>query len=491
MRLFAAALALEANTFSPLPTSLAAFKEKLYYPPGTHPAQVLHQSNVFEVARRRAARDGYEFVGGSCFAAQPGGTVSKAAFEEMRDEILGQLRAALPVDGVVLALHGAMVAQGYDDCEGDMLARVRALVGPKTIIGVEYDPHCHATVARTRLSDIDVYYKEYPHIDFEARAEEVVTLVLATIRGDIRPVKSLFDCRLIASFPTTIEPMRSFVDKVSAMEGRDKVLSISIGHGFPYGDVPEMGARVLVITDGDKAHGDRLATELGHELITISAQASPAFLSPDAAIEAALGTPGSGPVVIADTTDNAGGGAPSDNTTFLHKLIARRIAGAAVAPIWDPMAVRVCFDAGAGARIPLRFGGKMAVTSGPPVDAVVDVLACVESGTQTFAGAPVPLGRVAAVRDVASGVAAILISVRAQAMGTDLFSGHGVDPKTAPLLVVKSNQHFHAAFAKIARGILYADGDGPQPRDYSLLPFARIARPILPLDATAAPKLLL
>jgi hypothetical protein len=176
-------------------------------------------------------------IEGSCFAAQPGGTVARVAFEEMRDEILAQLKAALPVDGVVLSLHGAMVAQGYDDCEGDILARVRSLVGPKTVIGVEYDPHCHATVARTRLSDIDVYYKEYPHTDFEARGEEVVTLVLATIRGQIRPMKSLYDCRLIASFPTTIEPMRSFVDRISGMEGRDKVLSISIGHGF-YGDVP-------------------------------------------------------------------------------------------------------------------------------------------------------------------------------------------------------------------------------------------------------------
>lgn len=491
MRLFAAALALEANTFSPLPTSLTAFKEKLYYRPGTHPHQVLHQSNVFEVARRRAAQDGYTLVEGSCFAAQPGGTVARAAYETMRDEILAQLKAALPVDGVVLALHGAMVAHGYDDCEGDILARVRALAGPKTVIGVEYDPHCHATVARTQLSDIDVYYKEYPHIDFEARADEVMNLVLATLRGKIKPVKSLYDCRLIASFPTTIEPMRSFVDKVSAMEGKDKVLSISIGHGFPYGDVPDMGARILVITDGAKAYGDKLAAALGEELTAIAKSSTPPFLAPDAAIDAALAANGEGPAVIADTTDNPGGGSPADNTTFLRRLIERKVAGAAVGPIWDPMAVRVCFDAGVGARIPLRIGGKMAPTSGAPLDAVVDVLACVEAGVQTFAGAPVPLGPVAAVRDVDSGVSAILISFRAQAMGIDLFGGHGVDPKAASVLVVKSNQHFHAAFAKIARAIIYADGDGPQPPDYTRLPYAKVARPILPLDAGAMPRLLL
>jgi microcystin degradation protein MlrC len=275
------------------------------------------------------------------------------------------------------------------------------------------------------------------------------------------------------------------------MEGRDKVLSISIGHGFPYGDVPEAGARVLVITDGAKPHGDALAARLGQELIEIGACSVPDFLEPDAAIDAALRAPGQGPVVIADTTDNAGGGAPSDNTTFIHKLMARKVAGAAVAPIWDPMAVRVCFDAGVGARIPLRFGGKMAATSGPPVDALVEVLACVEQGCQTFAGAPVPLGRVAAVRTIEGGVSVILISVRAQAMGTDLFSGHGVDPLAAPILVVKSNQHFHAAYSRIARLILYADGDGPLPLEYRRLPFKKVARPILPLDPAAEPRLLI
>ena len=131
MRLFYAALALEANTFLPLPTSYQAFVEKLYYPPGKYPEKQATRPARWTRCARAPKRDGFELIEGSCYAAQPGGAASRAAYERMRDEILGQLKAALPVDGAVFNLHGAMVAHGYDDCEGDFLERVRALVGPK------------------------------------------------------------------------------------------------------------------------------------------------------------------------------------------------------------------------------------------------------------------------------------------------------------------------------------------------------------------------
>src|SRR6266849_3729439 len=143
----------------------------------------------------------------------------------MRDEILEQLEAALPVDGVLLGLHGAMVAHGYDDVEGDVIERVRALVGPKTVIGVELDPHCHLTLKRVRLADVIVLYKEFPHTDVVERAEDVLDIVLKTLRGKAKPVRSLYDCRQIQSYPTTLPLMRGFVDKIKAMEGKDGILS--------------------------------------------------------------------------------------------------------------------------------------------------------------------------------------------------------------------------------------------------------------------------
>jgi microcystin degradation protein MlrC len=488
MRLFYAALALEANTFLPLPTSYQAFVEKLYYPPGKYPEKQSHQTGAMDAVRARAKAGAFELIEGSCYAAQPGGAASRAAYERMRDEILAQLKAALPVDGVVLNLHGAMVAHGTDDCEGDILARVRSLVGASCVIGVELDPHCHLTAKRCALADIIVLFKEYPHTDFAERGEEVVDLVLRTIRREIKPTKSVFDCRMIASFPTSIQPMRGLVDRIMALEGKERVLSVSIGHCFPYGDVPESGARILVITDDAKPHGDRLAEQIGHELISFREKSAPPEYSVDGAIDFALAQPG-GPVVIADTTDNAGGGAPSDNTTFLHRLIARGVQGAAVAPIWDPIAVRLAFDAGEGARLPFRFGGKTGLTSGPPVDAEVEIVRCMPNAHQTFAGAIVPLGDVASIR--MGGVEAVLISTRAQAMGTDLFSNFGIDPKARKILVVKSNQHFYASFSQIAAHVIYAEGDGALPRDVRKLPWARIQRPIWPLDAATEPRLII
>jgi microcystin degradation protein MlrC len=280
--------------------------------------------------------------------------------------------------------------------------------------------------------------------------------------------------------------MRGLVDKIMALEGKERVLSVSIAHGFYYGDVPESGARILVITDDAKAHGDRLAAEIGGELIALREQAAPPAYTVDGAIDFALAQEGT--VVIADTTDNAGGGAPSDNTTFLHRLIARNVQGAAVAPVWDPIAVRMAFDAGEGAKLPFRFGGKIAKSSGPPVDAEVEVIRCVKDAYQSFSGAVVGLGDAASLR--MGGVEAVLISTRAQGMGVDLFGNLGIDPTKRKILVVKSNQHFYASFSRIASHVIYAEGDGPLTRYYPTLPWTKVQRPIWPLDTVTEPKLI-
>ena len=477
MRLFTASLATETNTFSPIPTSLASFKENTYYPPGQHPAQATLCTGPLWVGRRRAKEEGWTLIEGSCFWAEPSGTTAKAAYEAMRDEILGQLEAALPVDGVILGLHGAMVAYGYDDCEGDLLERVRALVGPKVPIGVEYDPHSHLTKKR---------FKEFPHTDFVDRAEELVDIVIRAVKGAVKPVTSVYDCRMIGSFPTTIQPMRGFVDKIKGLEGKDGVLSISVVHCFPYADVPELGAKIIVVTDDRKDVGDRLAAALGREFVAMRGRTLPPYHTIDGAIDKALGA-NQGTVVIADPSDNAGGGAPSDSTPILHRLLARKIEDAAIGPIWDPMAVRFCLDAGEGARFRLRFGGKTAITSGLPVDAEVEVLKLVRDSFQTFGKARVPLGDCACIR--AGGTDVVLISSRTQALGTDLFTNLGIDLSKKRIVVVKSTNHFHAAFSKIAVDVLYCDSDGPIPRDHRKVPYTRVQRPIWPLDENAEPAL--
>ena len=486
MRLFAASIGTETNTFAPIPTALESFHESFYAAPGQHPDDAKLCTAPLWVARRRARAEGWTLIEGSCSFAEPAGLVSRGAYEELRDEVLGQLRAAMPLDGVVLGLHGAMVADGYEDCEGDLIERVRQIVGPEVPIGVELDPHCHMTQKRVRNATLIICFKEFPHTDFVARGEEVVELTLRTARGEIKPVMSLVDCRMIGSFPTTLQPMRGFVDKISALEGKDGVLSISLAHCFPYADVPEMGARVLVITDNQREAGDRLARSLADEFFAMRGKTQPDYHAPDEAIDIALKD--RGPVVVADPSDNPGGGAPGDSTVILRRLIERNVQGAALAPIWDPMAVRLCFMAGEGGQINLRFGGKTAPTSGQPIDARVTVTRLVREATQTFVGAGVPLGDSAAIR--IGGVDVVLITKRTQALGTDLFTGMGVSIDDKKIVVVKSTNHFHAAFAPHASRVLYCDSGGPIPRDHRKVPYSRVQRPIWPLDEDVQPVLL-
>jgi microcystin degradation protein MlrC len=488
MRLFAATLATETNTFSPIPTSLDSYREVVFLKPGEHPTDAPRMCTApLFVARRRAAADGFDLIEGSCFAASPAGLTSRQGYETMRDQILKELQAAMPVDGVLLGLHGAMVAHGYDDVEGDILERVRAVTGPGVVIGVELDPHCHLTIKRVQLADVIITYKEFPHTDVVERAEEVLDLVLARLRGTARPVMSVYDCRQIASYPTTLPLMRAFVDRIKALEGKDGILSISIAHCFPYGDVAELGTRVLVIADGDKAKGAALATRLGEELIGMRGKTAPDYLDVATAVGTAMAA-NAAPVVVAEPADNAGGGAPSDNTTVLRELIARGAEDAALGPIWDPVAVRLCFDAGLGAHFPLRFGGKTGPQSGQPVDATVEVTALVRDAWQSFGPTRVPVGDCAAVR--IGGVDVVLISKRTQALGLELFSNVGIDPLTRKILVVKSTNHFMAAFGPIAKRVLYVDSDAPLARDYRRIAYTKVQRPIWPLDAETKPGII-
>jgi microcystin degradation protein MlrC len=488
MRLFAATLATETNTFSPIPTSLESYREMVFFGPGEHPQDAPRMCTApLWVARRRAAAEGFTLIEGSCFAASPAGTTNRAAYEEMRDRILAELTVALPVDGVLLGLHGAMVAYGYDDVEGDIIERVRALAGAKAVIGVELDPHCHMTVKRVRLSDVIVCYKEFPHTDVVERAEDVLDIVLATLRGKVKPVMSLYDCRQIGSYPTTQPLMRAFVDKLKAMEGKNGVLSISVVHCFPYADVPELTGRILVVTDGDKAKGDALARQIGEEFVSMRGKTMPHFHTVEAGISLALQAK-QGPVVMADPCDNAGGGAPSDNTTILRALIERKAEGTAIGPVWDPVAVRLCFDAGLGAKFPLRFGGKVGPRSGPPIDATVEVTALARDCSQSFGPAQAPLGNCAAIR--IGGIDAVLNDKRTQALGLELFTNLGIDPRRKRLVVVKSTNHFMAAYGPIAAQVIYVESDAPLARDYRKMQYSRVQRPIWPLDTEARASLI-
>ena len=355
MRVFTGGIATETNTFAPMPTGLGAFRDRGYYPAGTHPDTMSFFAGPLWAARQRGRAKGWTVIEGLVAAAQPSGTTTRFAYETLREELLRDLAAALPVDMVVLGLHGAMVADGYDDCEGDLLARVRATVGPRAVIGAELDPHNHLTPQMTSNADLLIAFKEYPHTDVLERAYELVDLCAAQAEGRVRLVGASVDCGMIVTLHTSREPARGFVDRIQAMEGKDGILSISITHGFAWGDVEHMGTQVLVYADGDRAKAEATARRLADELIGLRERLQMCFPSIDEALDEALAFEG-GPVVLADGADNPGGGAPGDSTFILRRLLERGIGNAALGPLWDPVAARIAFEAGEGARLPLRIG---------------------------------------------------------------------------------------------------------------------------------------
>jgi microcystin degradation protein MlrC len=483
MRIFTASLATETNTFSPIPTDRASFEITLYAGPGRHPEKPTLFSAPIVALRRRAELEGFTLVEGTAAMAEPGGLLQRKAYEDLRDEILDQLRAALPVDGVILGLHGAMVAQGYDDCEGDLLERVRAIVGPTVVVAAELDPHSHLTGKRMANADILAAFLEYPHTDFLERAEHVVDLALRAVRGEIRPVMAAFDCRMIDFFPTSREPMRGFVDRLRAKQGENGVLSLSLIHGFMAADVPEMGTQMLAIVDGDGEKAAALARTLGLEIFGLRGRTAMPMLDIDAGLDAALALAArrtGKPTVVADVWDNPGGGVAGDGTLILRRMLERGIKNFAVATIWDPIAVIFCHAAGEGAKLQLRFGGKTGPDGGAPIDAMVEVVRAVQESWQSFGPSRVTLGPSALVRPVGTDVEVILNIKRTQALEPDLFSNMGVDPASKDILLVKSTNHFHAGFAPIAEGIVYIDAGAPYPSHPKETPYRKLTRDIWP-----------
>jgi microcystin degradation protein MlrC len=478
MRIFTASLATETNTFSPMYTDVHSFYQSFYAPPGQHPATPTLCSAPLIACREFAAMDtALQVIEGSCAWAEPGGLLNRHSYELLRDEILQQLQQAMPVQAVLLGLHGAMVAQGYDDCEGDLLSRVRAITGPRVIIGATLDPHSHLTPQRLAASDLLIAFKEFPHLDFMQRARELVQLALLAVRGEIKPVMSSFDCRMIDVLPTSHEPMKSFISKIRQLEQQGAALSISVIHGFMAGDVSDMGTKLLVITDNKPAEGAALAQALGMELFSFRGKTLPQFNDINTALDLAQQVAGT--VVLADVWDNPGGGVAGDGTLILHSIIARKLTGVAVGTLWDPMAVKLCFAAGEGAVIALRFGGKSGATAGAPIDKTVTVRCLVAGAVQQFADSSVPMGDCALIEF--DGIEVILNSNRCQSFDPSLFRALGIAPQQRKLLLVKSTNHFYQGFAPLAAKVIYVDAGAPYPSDPTRNKYTKLRRPLWPI----------
>lgn len=477
MKLFIAGLSTETNSFSPLPTGMLSFAEgSIHHGNATRDAPQ-YWTAPLHIWRERAEALGWQVVESLSAHAQPGGITVRTVYEGFRDEIVADLSAAGGADIILLALHGAMIADGHDDCEGELIARLRD-VAPAAVIGGLLDPHCFLTELMLEKATLLVCFKEYPHIDVPERAQDLFRLARDAAEGRTRPVMRDFDCRMILAMPTPTGAMRDFVDEMAAREGQDGILSLSLAHSFPWGDHPRVGARALAICDGDTNQAATVAQQLGRKLFDLRHRLNRHLPGIDAALDLAEAEP-KGPVVLADMADNAGGGAPSDATFLLRAMIDRGMTSVATGLFYDPGAVRICREAGEGATLPLRIGGKHGPMSGDPLDLTVTVRRCAAGLSQRFGTLPAPMG--AAVWVECNGIDIVLNDLRGQTFHPEAFTQLGIDLGARRYVCVKSSNHYQAGFAPIAARMIGVATPGAITPDFANIAYTRRARDYYPV----------
>jgi len=412
--------------------------------------------------------------------AMPAGPVTAQAFERVAAMLVAALHTAMEsggVDGLYLDLHGAMVAEGFPDAEGELLRRARAVLGPDVPIAASLDPHCNLTAAMVAHADVLSPYRTYPHVDMKESGARAMSLLLARIQRG-RPFGKAFrqlDYLIPLTSQCTLVPPMSEV-----MAARARIAEglgdgeLALCFGFPYADFHDCGAALAAFGDTQEK-ADAAADALLRDL-----QArEPGFIQPvlpaaEAVADAIrLSRAAARPVVIADTQDNPGGGGHGDTTGLLAELIARRAEGAVLGMINDAESAAACHEAGMGAELALSLGGK---SDGAPLKLTARVLRLSDgrfvcTGPMT-AGNHADLGPSALID--AGGVKVIVTSRKMQAYDQELFRHLGIEPARQRILVLKSSVHFRADFQPIAEAVLVAAAPGPVIADPALLPFRHL-----------------
>jgi microcystin degradation protein MlrC len=510
-RVAAAQIAHETNVFSAVKTDLAAFEASgLHFGPA-----------VIEIARG-ANTEFWGFVTGAeaqgfdlepilAVWATPSGLVTADAIEHVTgllDDGLRRARAeGRPLDGVLLALHGAMVTEIDDDGDGYILKIVREIVGPDVPVVATLDLHANISPRMVELADTLIGYDTYPHIDMAERGEEATAILARLMRGEFRPTPALRKPPMLPTsqrMTTGRMPMRALMERAHVIEEDPRVINVTIAGGFPLGDNPDAGFGVLVTTNDDPD----LAAELANELATEAWSLRDGFLGGVASFEHAaelihsldseedVDMPVSGPLVLVDIADNPWSGGPGDSVELLRFFFAQRVEGAAIALVRDPEVVREAIAAGPGGKIAVNLGGKTDRLHGEPlpVRAHVKLLSdgrYVNDGPM-MAGLTVDLGPTALLLcEPASGPSSppveVLVTTRAETpVDLNVFRCHGIEPTRHRVLGLKGKGHFRAAFEPIARRVVLVEGPGTTGADLSRLTFRKVRRPIWPLDPVEA-----
>lgn len=417
--------------------------------------------------------------------AYPSGIITADAYAELKQEFLHRLQQN-QVDGVLLDQHGAMVVEGIDDADGDFIAAVREVVGPSTPIVATFDLHGNHSLKRMQAATAIVGFDTYPHVDMAERGREATDILVATVRGQLRPVMAMRSIPLFWSCATQITgqpPMAEVLERVHELERRPGIICVTIATGFPWSDIPNMGPSVIVTADADMALAESVADELADWIWTRRERWHCPPVSVNSAIDAGLAK-GRYPIVLADHADNTGGGAPGDSTEILQTLIDRGLRDSLILYIVDPEAVAIAREAGVGNRVEMAVGGKSHPIQGPPVMMHPVVRGISDGGFvydgPMYAGLTGNMGPSAWIEQ--DGVHVVLVTAHEQPLGPAFARTLGIDVSAMKLIAVKSAVHFRASFEAFAGSIFNVDARAIHTHDFGSLPYHHRHRPMYPVD---------
>jgi microcystin degradation protein MlrC len=480
----------ETHGFAETRTTLADFEsQSLYYGQKILEAMTGTRSGTGGMIEGATAR-GWTLLPTVYGTAMPSGIVTEAAYQTMLQALLERLRAALPLDGILLALHGAMVTEEQLDAESHILAQVRQVVGPNVPMVVELDMHGNIGPRTVELADVLVAFDTNPHIDPHARGLEAVDILAQLLKGEIKPTPAYIYLPLLLApqmSGTADLPLYAVHERAAEMEAEEAVICICVMAGFPYADTPHTGCSIIVTTDDDPDLAQKYAQELAGILYQNRQVALPHFLTPEEAVAEAMAR-SKGPVILVDSADNIGGGTPGDGTDALRAMLALDAQEGTIV-LADPEAVAACWEAGQGAELTTAVGGKTdrwhgnSVTVTGVVHALTDGIFTCELPENHFAGfygATVHMGRTAWLRS--GGVNLILTERKTPPFDLAQLRSVGVIPEAQKMIVVKSAVAYRAAYLPIAAGVIEMDTAGLCTANLARFPYQHLPRPIFPLD---------
>jgi microcystin degradation protein MlrC len=486
MRIAIAGFMHESNTFTPLKTDRAAFAA---------------QSLTFGPALLDEWRDAHHEVGGYFEAAgkhgfepvpilmgwaTPAGPVTAAAFEEITGRIIDEVKRAKP-DGLLLALHGAMVCEAHPDADGETVTRLRSALGTEFPIVVTFDLHGNLSERIIRNSTAAVAYRTCPHVDQRERGLQAAELLVRHVRGEIKLRQAIAKPPVIVNImrhDTSQQPLKGFIDQARALEGKPGVLAVSLLPGFYYADVPQMGPSVVVVTDGDEGLARREADALAAKLWEARDSLAANLPDPATAVAQALKEQKT-PVVLVDTGDNVGGGSAADGTFVLAELLRQKATDAVVC-LYAPEEVKQCAAAGVGGEVRLTVGGKVDRRHGEPVS-VTGRVRVLHDGTYVepavrHGGKRLNHMGLTALVEIEGRNLLVLNTLRHPPFSLGQLTCLGIRPELQRILVVKAAIAYKAAYLPVAGTIIEVDTAGDTAVNPARFEYRHIRRPIYPLD---------